>query len=42
MNKLQGEFKSVCAENDQLKRIIDEFTRVKVPEHESRVLVLSE
>jgi len=42
MTKLQGEFKTVCSENDQLKRIIDEFTRTKVPEYENRVIVLSQ
>jgi len=42
MNKLQGEFKAVCGENDQLKRIIDEFSRAKMPEYENKVTVLSQ
>jgi chromosome segregation ATPase len=42
MNKLQAEFKTVCGENDQLKRILDEFGAKKVPEYENKIVVLSQ
>jgi hypothetical protein len=42
MGKLQNEFRIVCNENEELKKVLQEFSTKKVGEYENKVSLLSQ